>query len=371
MDFLNATNMQAGYTMGTQPDGRESLVVAVKGTFTIPENSDSPELADEQVPLVEADEYTGEPGLSAPVYESDYARYKPKCDIILNGSAYAPGGIPAKKVRILLAVGSMIKSFNVIGNRVWDKRFGLINISPPEPFTVMPISYDVAFGGSDHTHEKSSKHQAFMLNPIGVGFHSNQQEKFFIGKPLPNTEELNQPIKSPTGNYSPMALAPVGRGWEPRYKLAGTYDQDWIDNVFPFLPSDFQDAYYQSAPIDQQTEYLKGGEIVKLINLTPQGQTVFRLPETDVPVVFFLKKGERHETQAVADTLVLEPDLGRFTITWRANLPLKRNLFEIPQVLVGKKSRAWWRARELGKTYYSSLNALIRANQSELEEETE
>ncbi|WP_319577113.1 DUF2169 domain-containing protein [uncultured Desulfobacter sp.] len=371
MDLLNATNMQAGYTMGMQPDGRESLVVVVKGTFRIPENGGRPELADEQVPLVEADEYTGEPGLSAPIYESDYARYKPKCDVILNGSAYAPDGVPVKKVRVSLTVGSMAKSFNVIGNRFWHKRFGFPRISRPEPFTVMPITYDVAFGGTDHTHEKPSKHEAFMLNPIGVGFHANQQGKFFKGKPLPNTEEVGKPIKSPTGNYRPMAFSPVGRGWELRYKLAGTYDQDWIDNVFPFLPSDFQDAYYQSAPIDQQTDYLKGGEIVKLINLTPQGQTVFRLPETDVPIVFFLKKGGHHETQAAADTLVLEPDLGRFTITWRASLPLKRDMFEVPQVLVGKKSRAWWRARELGKTYYSSLNELIQANQAELEEETE
>ena len=111
MDLLNATNMQAGYTMGTQPDGRESLVVAVKGTFKIPENGGRPELADEQVALVEADEYTGEPGLSAPIYESDYARCKPKCDVILNGSAYAPGGVPAKKVRVTLSVGSMTKSY--------------------------------------------------------------------------------------------------------------------------------------------------------------------------------------------------------------------------------------------------------------------
>ena len=35
MELLNATGMQAGYTMGMQPDGRELLVVAVKGTFTI------------------------------------------------------------------------------------------------------------------------------------------------------------------------------------------------------------------------------------------------------------------------------------------------------------------------------------------------
>lgn len=37
MELLNATGMPAGYTLGMQPDGRELLVVAVKGTFTIPE----------------------------------------------------------------------------------------------------------------------------------------------------------------------------------------------------------------------------------------------------------------------------------------------------------------------------------------------
>jgi len=31
MDLLNATKMQAGYTMGMKPDGRELLVVVVKG----------------------------------------------------------------------------------------------------------------------------------------------------------------------------------------------------------------------------------------------------------------------------------------------------------------------------------------------------
>ena len=36
MELLNATKMTAGYTMGMRPDGRELLVVVVKGTFAIP-----------------------------------------------------------------------------------------------------------------------------------------------------------------------------------------------------------------------------------------------------------------------------------------------------------------------------------------------
>ncbi|MCF6212368.1 MAG: DUF2169 domain-containing protein, partial [Gammaproteobacteria bacterium] len=156
--------------------------------------------------------------------------------------------------------------------------------------------------------------------------------------------------------------------WEPRYKLAGTYDQNWVDDVFPFLPADFNDAYYQAAPLDQQIDHLKGNEMVELINLTPNGRIAFCLPKKEIPIVFFLKKGGREERQAVADTLVIEPDLKRFTLTWRVQLPLKKNMFEIPQVLVGKKSRGWWRARDLGKTYYPSLAHLAKKKKAEASE---
>src|SRR5215203_6198759 len=142
MELINATSMAAGYAMGMQPDGRESLVVVVKGTFTIPTNGGEPRLAAEQVPLVEADIFTGEPGLSAPLYESDYAPRKPRCDVLLNGSAYAPGGKPTEHVTVSLKVGSWSKSFEVVGNRVWQAGFLNLAVSKPEPFTVMPISYN-------------------------------------------------------------------------------------------------------------------------------------------------------------------------------------------------------------------------------------
>src|SRR5215469_9222000 len=100
MELLNATKMQAGYTMGMKPDGRELLVATVKGTFTLPVNGEEPQLANEQVPLVEADLFTGEPGFSSPLYETDYAPVKPKCDVLLNGSAYSPGGRSTTRVSV-------------------------------------------------------------------------------------------------------------------------------------------------------------------------------------------------------------------------------------------------------------------------------
>ena len=105
MELLNATKMVSGYTMGMRPDGRELLVVIIKGTFELPKNGERAQLAAEQTPLVEADEYTGEPGFSAPLYESDYAPEKPYCDVILNGSAYSPGGKPAREVGVGIKIG--------------------------------------------------------------------------------------------------------------------------------------------------------------------------------------------------------------------------------------------------------------------------
>jgi hypothetical protein len=115
--------------------------------------------------------------------------------------------------------------------------------------------------------------------------------------------------------------------------------------------------------------YPQGGERVFLENLTADGQTSFNLPEIDVPVVFFYRKGESVKQKALIDTIVLEPDQGLFTMTWRANIPLKKNIFEISQVLIGRKSRGWWRARELGKTYYPSLAHVVRDKQTESNEE--
>lgn len=369
MDLLNATDMQAEYTMGTASDGRESLVVVVKGTFRFPENGSlEPVLAEEQVPLVMADTFAGEPGFSAPVYESEFAPRKPKCDVLLNGSCYAPGGRPVKRVTVSLQVGSWSKSFAVVGNRTWQKGWLGVSATRPESFTVMPISYGNAFGGTDTTHENPGKHKFVLSNPVGRGFHHQLSAKLINGKPLPNTEEISRLVKKPGADYRPMAFGPVGRNWDPRYKLAGTYDQAWIDNIFPFLPSDFQEAYYQSAPVDQQIPYLRGGEVVTLTNLTREGSDRFRIPTVEMPIVFFPRKGDKQQTQGVIDTLLIEPDQRRFMLTWRSSYALKRNMFDVGQVVAGIMPRAWYRARELGKTYYPSLGALVAAKMSGLEE---
>lgn len=351
--------------MGMKPDGRELLVVVVKGTFKIPRPGQEPELADQQADLVMSDEFTGEPGLSAPRYESDFAPAKPRCDILFNGSAYAPDGEQVKRIKVGLRVGNMEKTFSVVGNRFWRRWLGFTWRTSPVPFAKMPISYDNAFGGVDKTHPNPKKHRFCLPNPAGVGFHSNLKRKDLNRKPLPNTEQTGQPVRWPRSKYRPMALGPIGRGWQPRPKFAGTYDQKWIDNVFPFLPADFDERYYQSAPADQQTEYLRGGEEVSLLNLVREGRTAFKLPKIQVPITFYSKSYEQKESTPLCDTLVVEPDLNRFIMLWRATLPLKKSMFEIAQIIVGHMSRAFYRARASGKIWYPSLKELVEEGRAE------
>jgi hypothetical protein len=352
VELINATRMVAGYTLGTEPSARESLVVVVKGTFRFPEAGE-PEghfaLADEQQPLVMADTFTGAPGLSAPVHEVDFAPRKPRCEVLLVAGAHAPQGRPATRVEVGVRVGAWSKSFAVIGPRHWEWQPGGVSASPPGVFVRQPIGYDVAFGGSDLRHPDPAEHAAFMDNPVGRGFARHLRADWIEGAPLPATEEIGQPVRDPRGDYRPMAFGPLGRGWTPRARFAGTYDDAWLENHFPFLPPDFDTQYYQAAPADQQLpagSFDAGPTPVLLANLTPEGLTRFTVPPLVAPVHVFPKQGPREDLTASLDTLVIEPDARRFTLAWRVARPLRRNLHEIAQVLVGRKGPEWWQQRE-------------------------
>jgi hypothetical protein len=143
-----------------------------------------------------------------------------------------------------------------------------------------------------------------------------------------------------------MAFGPLGRGWSSRAPYAGTYDEQWLADVFPFLPNDFDERYYQAAPLDQQLPPPKGPLDVVLRNLTPDGLRSFTLPCFEAPIHVFPKSGGREDLIATMDTVVFEPDHERFTMTWRVARPLKKNIFEIAQVLIGKKGKEWWQQRD-------------------------
>lgn len=356
MRFTNASGLQSGWTVGFERDGRELLVIAAKATYRLPADRAVAQLHDEPVPLVTADLHSGDPATTAPLHETDFAHRKPACDVLVVGSAWAPGGRPAARVPVWLQVGRMHKGLTVTGPRQWRHAWSGVSAGDPEPFLRQAFSYDVAFGGTEERAGAAAR--MCDLNPVGRGFTSDV--RMLDDRWMPVTEEVERPITGPRQDWRPMSFGPIGRHWWPRRQYAGTYDDAWTRSRAPFWPDDFAPRFFQAAPPDQWIPHPTGGEEVVLQNLTPDGLRRFQLPRRALPVLFIPYRGRDVQVMATLDTVVLEPDEERFTLTWRASLALANSVFDVQEVVVGAMPEAWHRARRFpGKTYYPSLGALV------------
>ncbi|WP_292505108.1 DUF2169 domain-containing protein, partial [Mesorhizobium sp.] len=181
-----------------------------------------------------------------------------------------------------------------------------------------------------------------------------KNQRFIPGLRLPNTQAVDEEIRSPFGDYQPMSFGPMGRGWPGRIEYGGTYDQNWIDNVFPFLPQDFDERYFQMAPPDQQIDHPRGGEEVVLVNLTPEGRVSFRLPSTALPMTLF-KGGEKSLEESVhPDTVLLDPENSRFSLVWRVSQRIHKTILDFSECWVGPPTESMLRARATGRDYVRS-----------------
>jgi len=364
MKITNTSPFVAGWTVGFRPDGREIAVIAVKGTFDLetPNGATEPTIAVKQEPLIESDVFGPDPAYDAPVYENDFGHFKPECDVLLNAQAYAPQGRPSTRVNVAVIVGDCRKVISVVGERRWYKASRTFGITSATPFVRQPISYDLAFGGTDVHPAEPTRIETFVKNPVGTGYCRFSQN--LDGMPLPTTEEPGTVVSDPEGDYRPMAFGPIGRNWEPRFRYAGTYDQRWQTEKLPYLPDDFDYHYFQAAPQDQRIPYPHGGEPIVLANLTPGGRLESSIPRESVWITVLRSRDRSLEVQAQMDTLLIEPDKGHLSVTWRVNCPLDRDPFEIREIVVERgvdRIPARSRARIQGKPYYKGLGEAVQS----------
>lgn len=356
MQIYNQTRFQHQHTMGMDAAGREFLSLVVRGTFDFPDDNRAvPQPSAEQAPLVMADEQTGEPGYSATLWETDFAFRKPHAEVILQGAAYAPGGRAVEQVRVGVKVGDWLKQFDVVGYREWRNAGVAIVPTPPVPFTKQAFSYDTAFGGPDRLDRDDPAPAVYLDNPVGRGFATVRNQGRINGLALPNTQAVGEEIRSPYEDYAPMALGPMGRGWPDRLKYGGTYDDNWVDNIFPFLPPDFDELYYQSTPKDQWIAPPKTGTQVILGNLTPKGRESFALPDTTLPITIFRGRDKCLEEVAVADTLIFDTEARTFSMVWRVEVRIHRHMTEFTEAWVGAPTDAMLRARAAGRGYIRAV----------------
>lgn len=318
-------------------DGAEVWLVAVKGTFLI--NPDgSMQLSEDQEEACLAPKFRGVPGESSLLYESDLVHKKSSTDVILQGSAYAPGGEPVTEVDVTLKVATISKTLRVIGDRVWRDSLLGMKMSKPQPFTQMPLSYERAFGGMDKVSDNPKHHGWDLKNPVGVGFAKHAVH--LIEKPAHNIEYPKPPIRYLKSYPDPAGFGPIAGHWSPRVKFAGTYGEKWEKERQPLLPEDFDERFHQCAPQDQQVPgFLKGGELVELYNLTPNGFLSFRLPR--VTLAFETDFGNKgtEEHRAALHTVIIEPDVPRVMMVWHTHLPCHHKVQKLLRTTINMKKR--------------------------------
>lgn len=306
-------------------------------------------------------------------HESDFAPYKPVCDVIVNATAHVPGSAPGGAFTVRLTVHQaghtpIDKTLAISGERCFKKKTGPARmvhwtgkvatagrfqsnpwrLGPTSAATNLPVRYEFANGGECRIDTVA--HEAAEENPCGRGF----ARKWYVdAKRLdavaaPRIHAVDAPLTAQqfwdvvNGGAlpAPVGMGPVGRGWLPRRVLAGTFvdKASWEKDDVPRLPEDFDFAYYNCAPRDQQCPWLAGDETFTLINLCSADHPAARVESTGNTVLqftlprqaLFLLAADASDQlmikRMVIDTVTIEPDERRVDLVWRALLPTDAGL---------------------------------------------
>jgi hypothetical protein len=204
-------------------------------------------------------------------------------------------------------------------------------IGPAQPFRTMPLVYERAFGGVDATHRDPARHAWERRNPVGRGFRTHAT---IDGLPLPNVEDPDDLIRSPSDRPAPQGFGLIGRDWEPRRSHAGTYDERWRREQAPLPPEDFDNHHFQAAHPDLvAVPRLRGDERVRVNGATPDGLLEFSLPGITIGVAVHPRRGSPERRVAHLDTVLLRPDERKLNMVWRSAIRCPRKVFDIERVV--------------------------------------
>jgi hypothetical protein len=337
------TQFPAATHVQLDADGQEVLLVMLSASFTTASDGTLTPAA-EQLPVAFADVPFGDAALSSTRYEADIAPVKPGADVIVNGSAHAPGGRAAAEFQVGLQAGPIRKVLTVTG----DRALAAGGYSAPRPFRKMPIVWERAYGGTP------ADGSGDVRNPVGIGYRGAASADPEVRSEAPNVTYAGQAAEGPSDRPAPAGFGAVGRGWRPRIGFAGTYDQAWLDNQWPLPPRDLDPRHHLCAPPDQQLPALAPGEVFTLVNLTADGRWQFRLPRIAAPLrLIFDDRVE--ETAFAPDTVLIEPDLRRVTLKARRAFVTQRNVPALREIVFGHVSPVWLNARRKRKAYLNPL----------------
>ncbi len=323
---------------GQTPEGEYVLSVLVRRSYDIVPGGicvRSPS----DTKLNAGDVYYDGPVNSSVRFEADFVPHKLKTDIVINGSAFSPGGKPAESLIASVAVGNVRKRILVTGDRVCGYQSGSDPMfTDPEPFTEMEIRYERAYGGVDVDSDPNTPFP-YPRNHLGRGFAIGNGKNVIDNLPLPNIEDPDDPLtpqRISAGNIEDWEKQPMPAGfgwvskyWYPRALLAGVLpaDRPWETELLETreaadrarLPGmDFQ--FFNGASQGLALPFLSGEEEIFLSNLDPEGDMTFRLPGEQPKIGLDIGSGVR-EPPVLLHTVAILMKERRTDLVWRAAIP--------------------------------------------------
>lgn len=279
---------------------------------------------------------------------SDLADFKLRGEVLLTGSCHAPGGKPTGESFVRLTVRTAAdKSLvaidrRVFGPRVWTESVVGKASTDPLPFKSMPLGWANAFGG-----------EGFEDNPVGKGLGTHE---------LPNIEWADA-ITSKADRPQPACPGPISPFWAARTSKVGkAYGKDWQKTRAPYYAEDFDWAFFQSAPPEQQVEgYFRGDERLSLVNLHPEHPNI----EAELPglrVRAFLRdvRGKNREVPLTLDTIHVDSAEGFVDLTWRGvDSVLEADLSDLAFAIIASEPLA---EPVLPRGHYESMMASFVAD---------
>lgn len=235
-------------------------------------------------------------------------------ELLVTGRCFTAGGVPRPACSVRVQIGAIDKTLYVVGNR----RFGLLGMTEPEPFTEMPITWQNAFGG-----------EGYAPNPLGKGFAPVRGDDGAV-HPLPNVEDPKHLIRSPGDRPAPAGFGSYDPTWPQRFSKVGTYDEAWLKERYPEVARDFDWSYYNTAPPDQQIEgYFRGDEAFVIENMHPDKPRIEGVLPGVATRCFINQKTDDGEVfrEAVMrlDTVRLFPDKERGVLVYRGTLKIRED----------------------------------------------
>lgn len=318
----------AGYSILAAHVSYDLLIRPEDGVATL-------QFSAEQKPLCFGDEHYADPVRSGVKIESDLSTYKPRLDVVFNGSAHAPGDQPTPAFGVAVRVYDRASSLLVCGPRWWKRNVLGWSLSEPAPITRLDLRYEYASGG---LYEIDGDHVAAPTNTVGMGWYPPEYLRQFKGEqlPAPQIEAPEHRLRG-IGDLVPAAgFGFIGRGWRGRLEFGGTADAAWQEERHPLLPRDFRMEYWNGAPTALQFPHprplssvpIAAQNLVAARDVPGQG-VYFEVPVETIFALVGLQSGIGLTRDLILDTIRVEMDERKVYCTYRLALAEELEITEV------------------------------------------